>query len=68
MSRKRKKYDFEQPKYEVEIFIGIDRDRPLTTLKPENNYYCKPILISRDDKEMVKGIKEFKTSMKRGNA
>lgn len=63
---KRKKYDFEQPKYEVEVYIGIDQKTPITILKPENNYYCKPINISRDDRIMSKGIKDFRQSMKRG--
>lgn len=66
MSKKRKKYDFKEPKFDVEIFVGIDTKKPITTLKALNNYYCKPIHLSRDGKKNKEGIKKFKNGMKKG--
>lgn len=66
MSRKKKRYEFQEKKYPVSIFFGIDAERPVTILKPENNYYCKPITLTQDERQNIKNIKSFKDSMKRG--
>lgn len=68
MSRKKKKYDFQEKKYNVEIYCGIDSKKPLTVLKPENNYFCNAITLSRNLKENTENIKKFSASMKRGIA
>jgi len=68
MSRKKKKYDFQEKKYNVEIYCGIDSRKPVTILKPENNYYCKPIILSKNERKNRENIKKFSASMKRGIA
>lgn len=67
MSRKRKKYKFEEKKYPVEIYAGIDNRKPITVLRPENNYFCNSIVMSRDERKNRAGIINFSKSMKRGN-